>query len=417
MIKYPAVKSGKPLITGKAISHRGHRDCREKRGGIDSRPGIAELFLSFFKLGMTAFGGPAMVAYIKELAVDRHRWLDEKTFRDGVVICQSVPGATAMQTAAYVGLRAKGVPGALASFAGFGLPAFILMLTFSSIYAPYHAVAGIASLFKGLQVTVVAIVANATLSFGRSAFRSYRDVVIAVAAAVLLWGGVSPFAVIMGAALAGVAFLSSGDTPDKAAGGKNDRRRLLQLFALLLVPVSALLALYLDDRKLFSLAALMIRIDLFAFGGGFASLPLMLHEIVAVKGWMDNKTFMDGIALGLVTPGPIVITATFVGYFIHGITGAIVATLAVFSPSFLLVVAITPVFDSMKASAYFHGATKGILASFVGLLFFATAKFAVAVPWDVFRVLLACGALGALLKKVGILYVVLITALISAVLL
>jgi chromate transporter len=171
--------------------------------------------------------------------------------------------------------------------------------------------------------------------------------------------------------------------------------------------------LYFIDSKLFNLATLMMRIDLFAFGGGFASLPLMLHEIVDVRGWMDNKTFMDGIALGQVTPGPIVITATFVGYMSYGLWGAIVATIAIFAPSFLMVIAITPVFDKLKTSAYFLGATKGILASFVGLLFFVTVKFALAVPWDGIRVVLVCAAFGALLRKVDILYVVFVAAVIS----
>jgi chromate transporter len=117
------------------------------------------LFFSFLRLGLTAFGGPAMVAYIKEMSVNRHGWLGEETFKDGVILCQSVPGATAMQTAAYVGLRAKGVTGALTSYIGFGSPAFILMLS-SAICKV--CCSGIISLFNGLQV-VVAIVANGLL--------------------------------------------------------------------------------------------------------------------------------------------------------------------------------------------------------------------------------------------------------------
>jgi chromate transporter len=128
---------------------------------------------------------------------------------------------------------------------------------------------------------------------------------------------------------------------------------------------------------------------------------------------MDNKTFMDGIALGQVTPGPIVITSTFVGYMSYGLWGAVAATIAIFTPSFLMVIAITPVFDRLKASAYFSGATKGILASFVGLLFFVTLKFGLAVPWNLVRGVLVCAAYGALVRKVDILYVVIITAVIS----
>jgi len=356
-----------------------------------------------------------MVAYIEELSVKRHKWLDEERFKDGVALCQTIPGATAMQTAAYVGLRSNGIPGALSSFVGFGLPAFILMLFLSSIYAKYHSVPRLISLFNGLQIAVIAIVANATYSFGKTTFKNYRDIVIAVTASVLFRAGISPFLVIMGAALAGIIFFRNKTIVLTENAREKDVYNFKRLSALLSVPILALFVLYLVDIKFFNIAALMMRIDLFAFGGGFASLPLMLHEIVDVRGWMDNTTFMDGIALGQVTPGPIVITSTFIGYMLYGLPGAIAATLAVFTPSFLMVIAVTPVFDRLKTSAYFSGATKGILASFVGLLFFVTVKFALAVPWDIVRIVLVCAAFAALVRKMEILYVVLITAVIAAI--
>ena len=178
---------------------------------MNNKPTIGKLFFSFFKLGLTAFGGPAMVAYIQEMSVNRYKWLDEDTFKDGVVLCQSIPGATAMQTAAYVGFRSKGIPGAFASFVGFGLPAFILMLFLSSLYAEYHTVQKIVSLFNGLQVVVVAIVVNATYSFGKNTFKDFGAVVVAISASILLWAGVSPFLVILGAALAGIVFFKSAN--------------------------------------------------------------------------------------------------------------------------------------------------------------------------------------------------------------
>jgi chromate transporter len=377
---------------------------------LSNKPSGGSLFLSFLKLGLTAFGGPAMVAYIKEMAVTRHKWLEEERFKEGVALCQTIPGATVMQTVAYVGLRVRGIPGALASFVGFGLPAFLLMLTLSSLYAKYHSVPKIVSLFSGLQVVVVAIVANATYSFAKSTFKDYKDVLVAVGAAVLFQAGVSPFVVIAGAALAGMMLLRRGSA---VFASIRERYGFKPSLALLFILCAGLLVLYLIDIRLFGLAALMMKIDIFAFGGGFASVPLMLHEIVNVRGWMDNKTLMDGIALGQVTPGPIIITSTFVGFLLYGLSGAIIATMAVFTPSFLIVIAVTPFFDRLRTSEYFTGATKGILASFVGLLFFVTIKFAFAVPWDLIRVALVCIAFAALIKKVDILYVVLITAAIS----
>jgi len=370
--------------------------------------------MSFLRLGLTAFGGPAMIAYIKELSVNRNKWLDEETFKDGVSLCQSIPGATAMQMAAYVGLRSNGLIGALLSYAGFGLPAFILMLVLSVAYVGAHELPFAVSLFKGLQVIVVAIIANATYSFGKGIFKNYREILIALISAVLLWSGVSPFVVIMGAALVGTVFFTNiGSSVSPTHIGKKNQREFKQVILLFLIFLIGLFGLYIANINLFNLATLMLKIDLFAFGGGFGSVPLMLHEIVDVRKWVDSKTFMDGIALGQVTPGPIVITATFVGYLMYGFAGALVATMAVFTPSFLILTGVTPFFDRLKTSKYFVGATKGILATFVGLLFYATIKFASAVPWDSVRILLGLGALIALIKKVDILYVVLIGAIIS----
>ena len=134
---------------------------------------VRSLFLSFLRLGLTAFGGPAMVAYIGELAVKRKKWLDQLTFKTGVALAQSIPGATAMQTAAYVGLRVRGIPGALASYVGFGLPAFLFMVILSSLYAASRDLPWVTSLFHGLQVIVVAVVANATYTFGRGTLRKH----------------------------------------------------------------------------------------------------------------------------------------------------------------------------------------------------------------------------------------------------
>jgi chromate transporter len=173
------------------------------------------------------------------------------------------------------------------------------------------------------------------------------------------------------------------------------------------------IALFLVERKLFDLAAIMFRIDLFAFGGGFASLPLMFHEIVEVRSWMDAQTFLNGIALGQITPGPIVITATFVGYIVYGLLGAIVATVGVFLPSFLIVTGITPYFDRLRRSAFFSRAIGAILCSFVGLLLTVTYRFGSNISWDIPRALLAIAAFVALLFKVEIIWIVLAGIVVS----
>jgi chromate transporter len=279
-------------------------------------------------------------------------------------------------------------------------------------------------------VLVVAIVAQATLSFGHELIRGLRVLLLAGAAAALLWMGYSPLIVIAGAAVVGLvifpgiaATTETRESPlftgkpvqDDAVSAAPLGRHLLKVAGLLFIPVAAMGLLFLVDRDLFHLATLMLRIDLFAFGGGFASLPLMLHEVVDVQGWLSSNTFMEGIALGQITPGPIVITTTFIGYLTYGLAGAVVGTIAIFTPSFLLVVGLAPFFERLKDSPWFIKATTGILASFVGLLFYVTIKFAIAVPWDAARVLLGTAAFVALLRRVDILYVVVAGAIISLV--
>jgi chromate transporter len=379
-------------------------------------PSAAAIFGSFLRLGITAFGGPAMIAHIKEMSVKRNQWLTEEIFKDGVVICQSVPGATAMQMAAYVGLRARGVRGAIASYAGFGLPAFLLMLALAVFYSGSREMPLVVSLFQGLQVMVVAIVANATFHFGRDIGKKPEDLVLAAVAAALFWLGVSPFAVIVGAAMAGAFLFKDPVLLPSSAKKEGDAGKVPRpIIVFMILACAGVVGLYFADRKLYRLAVLMLRIDLFAFGGGFASLPLMFHEVVNAMGWMDGKTFMDGIALGQVTPGPIVITATFVGYLVRGFPGALVATLAIFTPSFVVLVAVTPFFDRLKSAKYFSGTTRGILASFVGLLFYMTIRFGVAVPWEPGKVLFGIAVVFALARKMNILHIVLVGSALSIV--
>jgi hypothetical protein len=116
----------------------------------------------------------------------------------------------------------------------------------------------------------------------------------------------------------------------------------------------AFILLFLFQRRFFDLAFLMTKVDLFAFGGGFSSVPLMFNEVVHVRAWMDSLTFLDGIALGQVTPGPIVITATFIGYMQYGLVGGIIATIAIFLPSFLIIAGMVPYYDHLRSSPWFN---------------------------------------------------------------
>jgi chromate transporter len=333
-----------------------------------------------------------MVVYIRKLTVEKKQWLDTEVFGAGVALCQMIPGATAMQAAAYVGLKTRGVPGAAASFVGFGLPAFVLMMVLAAVYTRTRDLALVVSVFGGLQAIIVALAAAAM--FGLK---------------------VNPILVILLSGAAG--FAMSGPNPPDSRGSQSPqhgRRNTKPLLFILFGSATGLLLLYFFDRALFHLAALTLRIDLFAFGGAYASVPLMLHEIVEVRHWIDRHTFMNGIVIGQVTPGPIVLTATFIGFLLGGPLGGVVATIGILLPSFVVLVGVSPFYDRLRTSPSFNKVIGGVLCSFVGLLVTVAVRFALDVHWDPFHSLLAGGALAALLMRIDILWVVLAGTIISA---
>jgi len=377
-------------------------------------PLLRQLFGSFLRIGITAFGGPAMIAYIRKMAVGEKQWLDSESFQDGVALCQTIPGATAMQMAAYVGLKARGVRGATSCYVGFGLPAFLLMLVLSFAYSRTHELPAVVSVFSGLQAVIVAVVANATLSFGKTSIKNWKSVVIGLIAAGLFWIMANPLLIIILAALLGMLLNRRQPLTPKAAHPANMRQTTVPLLFLLFASAAGLVLVSYFRVELFQLAVLMSKIDLIAFGGGFVSVPLMFHEIVEVRSWMDGPTFLNGIVLGQFTPGPIVITATFVGYLVSGLPGAMIATVAIFLPSFLMLIGVAPWFDRVRSSPWFTRAIGGILCSFVGLLLIVSIRFALNVPWDWPHLALAVAAFAALFFKVDILWVVLGGTAVSA---
>ncbi len=329
---------GNPQLQEQVTSTQGD-PARDNRHA----PSLTMLFVSFLRLGITAFGGPAMIAYIRKMAVTQKQWLDEASFQDGVALCQVIPGATAMQMAAYVGLKVRSVRGAALCYIGFGLPAFFLMMALSVLYAVTHALPAVVSIFSGLQAVIVAVVANAVASFGKTSLKNWKNVLVSGIAAGLFWLMVNPVLIILLAAFLGMLLSSRQKAGLRKGHDIKISPTTRPLLFLLLVAVSGFALLYFLQKDLFQLAILMSRIDLIAFGGGFASIPIMFHEIVKVRAWMDGPTFLNGIILGQFTPGPIVITATFVGFLVHGLAGAIVSTLAIFLPSFLVLVGVAPI--------------------------------------------------------------------------
>jgi chromate transporter len=373
-------------------------------------PSYIDLFRTFFWMGLTAFGGLAMSAHIRKHIVDKKKWLDEETFDSGLALCQVIPGAIVMQLVAYIGLKLKGVRGSVVCFVGFGFPAFLIMFILSVIYKQSKNITAVETVLSGLRVIIVAIVANAAFIFGRQNFRNVNDWIIAIIAAGLFLTKLHPALILVIAALLGMIFTKKDTHQTKIT----DKRRTFKFFLwVLFIVVVCTGILFFVKREYFTLATIMLRIDLFSFGGGLASMPIMYHELVDLFGWFDKKTFMDGVILGQVTPGSIVIAATFFGYMHFGIVGSILATICVFLPSFLILMGIIPFFDKLSSYPQFNKVINGILCSFVGLLTVITYHFTIGIHWNLFNILFVLVAFVLLVRKVDVIWIVLGGILVS----
>ena len=391
-------------------------DCHENDESTHPASLIA-LFLSFIRLGLTAFGGPAMIPYLRKMAVTRCHWIDEDDFRVGLALCQAIPGATVMQLAGYIGFRARGIAGALSAFCGFGLPAFALITGLSAIYFRFHNLPALLAAFAGLKVIVLAILLSATIDFIGKYIHGLPDRFLALGAAIAFLGDMHPALVVLAAATLGIAtFRKDVESKAVTSRARQDTHQRVALVGLTLLLPLAILFLWLYHQELYQLAIIMMGVDILAFGGGFAALPIMLHEVVVHMGWLTERVFLDGIALGQVTPGPIVLTAAFVGYGLWGVLGAFVGAVAIFTPSFLLLLWSIPFCDRLLGSRYFRRGLRASLATLAGLMAAVTGTLCLTVTWTVPAALLGAAAFAALRRNVDVLWVVLIGSSLSLVL-
>jgi len=375
-----------------------------------NNPSYTELFLSLLWIGVSAFGGAAMSIQVRKYFVEKKQWIDGNSFDSGLALCQVIPGAIIMQLVAYIGLKVKGVRGAIVCFVGFGLPAFLLMLALSVLYKYSKNITTVETILSGLRVIMIAIVAYAAYTFGKKNFHHLTDVIISVVAAGLFLLNVHPALVIVIASVLGVILSKNEFFPVRNIVRTNTLPFFFWLLALVIVCYGVL---FLVNPAYFSLATVMLHIDLFSFGGGLAAIPIMYHELVVFYHWFDEQTFMNGVILGQVTPGSIIIAATFYGYIHFGFLGSIFATVCVFTPSFLILMAIVPFFDKLGEYPKFNKVINGILCSFVGLLVVITYRFAIDIHWNTVNIIFTVFAFILLLRNVNVIWLVLAGALLS----
>ena len=372
---------------------------------------------TFFRIGATSYGGPAIVAQIREVTVLQKRWLTEDEFRESLAFAQMLPGPIAVATAAHIGWRLHGGVGTFLAMVSYILPAFLLMLGLSAGYFHFEGMPSVTTAFRGLGAAVVAIVVQSIISMAQPALRNWQGLAIAAAAAVGFFAGADSLLVLLAAAIAGVlvglvwpgAQEPTAEPPVPTNGPASYRRTVLATTAVALAFVVALSASRLVSPRFPSLGVTMAKINLVAFGGGYTAIALMFHDVVhnPATAWLTSKEFIDGLALGQITPGPVSITATFIGYRVGGVLGATFATVCIFLPSSLLLVLLAPHFARLRGLRTVQDAVGGLLAAFIAMLLHVlalVAKSAFVGPWDI---ALALAAIVALRLRVNVVWVVL----------
>ena len=345
----------------------------------DDRPGVLKIFLSFLVLGATAFGGPvAHFGYFRTEFVDRRRWIDERGFADLVSLCQFLPGPASSQTGIAIGMIQRGWAGGFAAWLGFTTPAAIIMigLGFGLSFAQTAAGQGV---IHGLKLAAVAVVANALWGMARSACGSPLKASFAAAACVaILFAGSAWFqvAVIALAAIAGSLLIRDEpakiEVPDTRTGGRMIGAALFVVFLLLLFGLPLLVKASASGNL--EAFASFYRVGSLVFGGGHVVLPLLEAELVPT-GWMSTDAFLAGYGAAQAIPGPMFALTGYLGNVINpgggylgGWTGGLIAIVAVFLPSFLLLGAALPYWDSLRSRGRIRCALSGVNAAVVGLL-------------------------------------------------
>ncbi|MBM4260595.1 MAG: chromate transporter [Deltaproteobacteria bacterium] len=330
------------------------------------------------RLGLTSFGGPiAHLGYFRDEYVTRRKWLDERSYADVVALCQFLPGPASSQVGMAIGIARAGLPGALAAWLGFTLPSALLLVAFAF---GINALGGAADSgwLHGLKVVAVAVVAQAVWGMAKGLCPDRQRATIGIVAAIitLTWPtAAGQLAAIFGAGIVGWLLL-----PPTALGSDSHARFpvskqvgvfawvifFVLLFGLpILTQISGSKSLHVFDG--------FFRVGSLVFGGGHVVLPLLQTEVVG-PGWLTNEQFVAGYGATQAVPGPLFTFSAYIGAVMNGWTGALLTLIAIFLPSFLLVVGALPFWDSLRANGKFQSALSGINAAVVGLLLAALYK-------------------------------------------
>lgn len=339
--------------------------------GSEARRSVAfSRFLKYFLgLGTWGFGGPiATVGYMQRDLVEKRHWLDRQEFLNGVALGQTMPGPLAAQVVMWVGYLQSGAWGALATSAAFILPSFLLVLAVAFLYVRYEGLGVVQAIFYGVAPAVMAIIAFASVKLAR--LTNQRDVRLWIISAVIL-----TVTALTGAEIA-LLFIGAGlvmivlDAPPRFLRRPSHRGNGVLLLAL--APHFSEATGTATAATLLTLGLFFLKAGAFIFGSGLAIVPFLREGVVDQHQWLTERQFLDAVAMGLITPGPVVITAAFIGYLVGGFAGASVATVAIFTPIYLGVVIPAGWFIRHQNNPQIRAFVKGATAAAAGAIGGAT---------------------------------------------
>lgn len=333
--------------------------------------GLWELVKYFFYLGYAGFGGPvALVGYMHRDLVEKRKWISEEEYKEGMALAQLSPGPMAAQLGIYLGFVHYGVLGATLAGIAFVLPSFFMVLILGIAYKEYGGLSWMQAIFYGVGAAVIGIIAIsayklATKSIGKISSASFKQnwLLWMLYLTGLLMTVITQREEVLVFIGAGLLYMFIKAPP---TWSKNHKISILFLFIPTIIWST-------DQKTLWNIAWFFTKAGAFVFGSGLAIVPFLYGGVVQEFGWLNEKEFLDAVAVAMITPGPVVITVGFIGYLVGGVAGACVAALATFLPCYLLTVIPAPYFKKIAKNLSIKAFVDGITASVIGALTGAVA--------------------------------------------
>jgi chromate transporter len=360
-----------------------------------------EIASGLLKLGTTAYGGPAIMGIMQAELQEKRHWVPKERFVEGLSLVNMVPGATATQLGIFLGHARGGWWGGLLAGLCFVLPGFCIMLALTLTYAYLGATPIMRGGLYGLGPVVLGIFSVAVYRLGRSAVTTIPQILIApTAAAAAAFSPLGIAAILAFAAGVGILFFHSlrfGTLILIALTASLAAMHVAHWSPLFLVTPAAQATTAADPASLTEIGAFFLKVGTFIFGGGLTMVAFIQEQVVNQFHWLTQQEFIDGLALGQFTPGPILMVAAYVGYKVAGLGGAAVAATASFLPSFIIMLAILPMFERVRTLVWAKAAMRGVGPAVIGVLAVFLVRMAPHALPDPFAVVILTGTLIALL--------------------